>query len=373
MIALACAACGAEAQPWQGRLSEGYLQPLLAASCPLGAELHEPEAIDLQTTRVPLQGFNPMRKTIGELEFVGGFHLTSPDKRLGGLSGLDLLDDGRLLMVSDAGDFVWIGLGDDQVTPVSASIAGMLGKDGQSIRGKSQGDAEGLAVMDGVALVSFEGDHRVLAFDVGRCGAEARGVAVADATDDLVPAFARQSIEVRGNEGVEALAAAPGWFTLAGLETKAGEASAVSARAVEAAPEFDVRIGEGAPPVVGLDVIPHEGGEGGFTAYSLHRSTNAMASEVIVLMETEFVRDLDQSNLPARIINEMDERSRVRFRPMTSRKLAAMNVLVSIDNFEGIVARRMPDGRIRLYLVSDDNFSKSQRTLMMVYDVAERD
>ena len=50
-----------------------------------------------------------------------------------------------------------------------------------------------------------------------------------------------------------------------------------------------------------------------------------------------------------------------------------MNVLVSIDNFEGIVARRMPDGRIRLYLVSDDNFSKSQRTLMMVYDVAERD
>jgi hypothetical protein len=41
---------------------------------------------------------------------------------------------------------------------------------------------------------------------------------------------------------------------------------------------------------------------------------------------------------------------------------------VTIDNFEGIAAKQMPDGRVRLYIVSDDNFSDSQRTLLMVFD-----
>jgi hypothetical protein len=29
----------------------------------------------------------------------------------------------------------------------------------------------------------------------------------------------------------------------------------------------------------------------------------------------------------------------------------------------------MPDGHIRLFIISDDNFSASQRTLLMVFDV----
>ncbi len=370
VVVLACAVCGAEAQPEQGGFKRDYLDPLLSGSCPQGAWPRVPEAIDIRVAQVPLQMVNPMRKTIGELSFVGGFHLTSKDRRLGGLSGLDLLDDGRLLAVSDAGEFVWIALEDDGTTPVSASIAGMSDQVGQPVRGKTRGDAEGLAVMDGVALVSFEGDHRVLAFGVGQCGADARGVPVALKAGGLPAAMARQSINAGGNEGVEALAVAPDWFMMAGVESKAGDASAVSVRPVEAAPEFDIRIGEGAPGVVGLDLVANVVGDGGFTAYSLHRSTRALASEVIVLVETEFARDLGQSDLPARITNEMDQRSRVRFRPVASRKLAAMNLLLTMDNFEGVAARRMPDGRVRLYVVSDDNFSSSQRTLLMIFEVA---
>ena len=369
VVVLASAVCGAKAQPVVGGFKRADLDPLLSGSCAQVARPREPDAIDIRAVPVPLQMVNPMRKTIGALSFVGGFHLTSKDKRFGGLSGLDLLDDGRLLAVSDAGDFVWIALDEDGTTPVSASIAGMSDRDGQSLRGKRLGDAEGLAVMDGVALVSFEGDNRVLAFDVGQCGADARGVPVALEAGGLAAAMARQSINAGGNGGVEALAVAPDWFMMAGVETKAGDASAVSVSAIEAAPEFDIRIGEGVPGVVGLDLIPDLGGEGGFTAYSLHRSVQALASEAIVLIETEFARSLDPSNLPARITREMDERSRVRFRPVASRKLAAMNPLVTMDNFEGVAARRMPDGRVRLYIVSDDNFSASQRTLLMIFDV----
>lgn len=369
-LLLAWTAGAAEAQPAQHRLIQDFLDPLRAASCPQDAEPREPDAIDLHVTRVPLQAINPVRKTIGELTFVGGFHLTSKDKRFGGLSGLDLLDDGRLLAVSDAGDFVWIALDGDGTTPVSASVAGMRGADGRSIRGKTQGDAEGLAIMDGMALVSFEGDNRVLAFDLARCGPEARGAPVAESRV-LSTAFEHEGLKVGGNGGLEALALAPGGFLLAGIETRAGDASAVSARSLGAAPAFDIRIGEGAPSLVGMDILPDADDDGGFTLYSLHRSTSAMAREVIVLLETEFERDFDQSNLPARIVSDANERSRIGFRPIASRKLAAMNLLVTIDNFEGIAARQMPDGRVRLYVVSDDNFSASQRTLLMVYDVAK--
>ena len=52
--------------------------------------------------------------------------------------------------------------------------------------------------------------------------------------------------------------------------------------------------------------------------------------------------------------------------------LAQMNVLVTVDNFEGIAARQMADGRVRLYVVSDDNFSSKQRTLLMIYDLPPR-
>ena len=41
--------------------------------------------------------------------------------------------------------------------------------------------------------------------------------------------------------------------------------------------------------------------------------------------------------------------SRVRFRPIASQKLAALNLLVTMDNFEGVAARRMPEhGPLRL-------------------------
>jgi hypothetical protein len=46
-----------------------------------------------------------------------------------------------------------------------------------------------------------------------------------------------------------------------------------------------------------------------------------------------------------------------------------MSLLLTIDNFEGIAAKEMPDGGIRLYIISDNNFSASQRTLLMVFDL----
>jgi hypothetical protein len=46
-----------------------------------------------------------------------------------------------------------------------------------------------------------------------------------------------------------------------------------------------------------------------------------------------------------------------------------MDLRTSIDNFEGLAVERRPDGAVRIYIVSDDNFSSSQRTLLMVFEL----
>ena len=374
LIALGCAGLVdplAYGQRPNGSLQKDYLAPLRETSCPNGVKPEKPGAIDLSVKHVALAAMNPRRKTLGDLTFVDGFHLSSTDKRFGGLSGIDMLEDGNLLAVSDDGDFVWIDLGEDGLTPETARIAGMQDAAGESIRGKAEGDAEGLAYADGLAFVSFERDNRVLAFDVGQCGAAVRGAPISFGVfgGSLAQAFELEGLKVGGNSGPEALAVAPGWFLFTGLESQSGGASPLSARAIEAPPAFDRAIGRWMPPVVGMDVVA-DGDK--VRVFSLHRATNAMASNVISIVETVFSREFDQVGLPAHRMSEIGERRHDRFREVSTRVLAQMNLFVTIDNFEGIAARELPDGRVRLYVIADDNFSAKQRTLLMVYDVAKR-
>lgn len=340
-----------------------YLSALRARSCPAGTPPSEGDSVVLNASPVALQAVNPARKSIGALTFVAGFHLTSPDARFGGLSGLDLLDDEHLLAVGDTGRFVWIDLAKDGITPVAARITALKDAKGKPLSQKGEADAEGLAVKDGLALVSFERDARILAYDIGACGAAARGAPI---KWNLPDALSRQKLPGDENQGVEGLAVTDDWYLLSGVETKVGKASPLSARPLEGAAQFDLAIGENAPELVGLDQLA-DGDD--LRIFSLHRSSRVLSGNAITIVETVLERRLDQSSLPARIISEIDERSRWQFAVKSSRVLAEMNLLVTIDNFEGIAARQMPDGRIRLFLISDDNFSTSQRTLLMIYDV----
>jgi hypothetical protein len=342
---------------------EGYLSSLRSRSCPAGIEPVEAEAIGLKAKSVSLQAINPMRTSVGRLSLVAGYHLTSDDKRFGGLSGIDSLDNGNLIAISDMGDFVWIDLQDDGLTPSALRIAPMRDRKGKPFPTKIAADAEGLAVRDGLALVSFESDPRVLAYDIGACGAAARGIALGWSMDS---AFANRKLTVANNQGVEGLAISDDWYLLAGIETKVGKSSPLSARPLEAGARFELAIGENAPELVGLDVV-QIGDE--VHVFSLHRSSKALSGNAITVVETVLDRSFNEASLPARMIGELERRSRQEFQVKSSRVLAEMNLLVTIDNYEGIAALRMPDGRTRLFIVSDDNFSASQRTLLMVFDV----
>lgn len=308
------------------------------------------------------------RPGVDALTYVGGFHLSSPGERFGGLSGLAVRDDGGLLAVTDAGAFVWIDLARDGATPVAARLAPMRNASGQGFASKGDVDAEGLALLDGLALVSFEQDHRVMAFDLAACGAAARAAALPGMQGVIASAFESADVPPTGNTGVEALAVTSDGVLLYGVEQLVEGASPVSARAMEEPPVFDLALGPGSPQLTGLDTIGDADGRT-FRVYSLHRAP-ALFGEAISVWETTFGRWIDSSGLPAKLADERTERAAVRYRKTGERKLAGMGALpFNIDNFEGIAARAMPDGRVRLWLVSDDNYSARQRTLLMAFDV----
>lgn len=337
-----------------GPARQTFLNDLRRASCTEAARAGE--AIRLEARPVPLQSLNPGRRTIGQLTYLGGFDLTSDDERFGGLSGLDFLDDRHLLAVSDKGAFIWIDLAADGVAPTAARAALMTDAGGKNFAGKSAGDAEGLAILGDIALVSFEGDHRVLAYDIGACGAAARGVPLGWS---LTAAFSDSGLKVESNSGVEALGVTADGYLFAGIETAAGGASPLSIAPVDAPARFDQQIGANAPPLVGLDLLPGGPDGRGVRAFSLHRSTRPLANNAISIFETDFEPEAATAGREAR-----------RFRKSGERMLAQMNMLVTIDNFEGIAARATSGGAVRLVLISDNNFSRSQRTLMMVFELA---
>jgi hypothetical protein len=348
-----------------------YLDGLSAVSCPAGTAKTAGEAVGFDAKEVSLSALNPAMKRVGELTFVGGFHLTSPDKRFGGLSGVDVLDDGNLLTVSDQGDFVWIDLAKDGVTPVGARIAPLRDASGRSFPDKSNADAEDLTINGGTALVSFERNDRVLFYDIGHCGANARGAPIVTGgySRPLRDAYRDAKIEVGENSGPEPLAVTRDWYLFIGLETLVNDEGPLSARPIEAAPEFNLRVEKGAPSFVGLDLLPAGADGRDVRAFSLHRGFDNVLGNAITITETSFRRELDQSNLPARIVSDINERAHYRFVKTSSRRLAQMGIVLTIDNFEGIAAKQLSDGTVRLYVISDDNFSASQRTLLMVYDL----
>ena len=49
--------------------------------------------------------------------------------------------------------------------------------------------------------------------------------------------------------------------------------------------------------------------------------------------------------------------------------VATFTAPATVDNFEGIAAVRRPDGGVRLYILSDDNFNPDQRMLLLAFDV----
>lgn len=264
-----------------------------------------------------------------DVRFAGGIAVISPETTpLHGLSDLKIID-GDLISVSDAGDLARARLRLDRHGRLTGldqpRIRRLTLTDGSPITEKADGDAEGLVVTaNGDLLVSFERDHRIWNYG-SLAGPSRRPVAVA------VPDFAFPA-----NDGMEGLSAAPGGWRTAGESGGVWDCSPDGCHTVVAPPE--TLLADTDYRITGLDRDPS--GNGWFV---VQRRFQAPA----------------------------DVRARVRHMAVDGSLgpvLVELKHPGTVDNFEGIAAVATPGGT-RLYLLSDDNFSEKQRTLLLAFDL----
>ncbi len=292
-----------------------------------------PDGPDLLT--VALSEQEPSLSQVGDLDFMGGIDIPRSGIDLGGLSGLRWDEYGGHL-VALADDARWAVL--DPVEPdgllqsVDITASGELtGLSGETLTGKEAGDSEGLTrSREGGWLVSFERSHRVWRYPAldqrpvptridpaalfGELGDNQGLETLAGDEDDLLACAERQPLGANGN------------CRRLMKETKTQSLSLL-------------------PPnsLMELGAVPTDGDRASDgTFYVLFRSYSPTDGNTAAI--TALAPD------------------------GTRRDLAVLRAPLTVDNFEGLAVRE-DAGRTFLYIVSDDNFSGSQRTLLMKFEV----
>lgn len=125
----------------------------------------------VRAERVPLDPRDPARRRVGRLTFMGGVRLTSPDPAFGGFSSLAVTDD-RFTLLSDGGNIVRLRL-DGAGSVHAASFAELPGGPGTGWQ-KQDRDSESLAIdpATGTAWVGFERDNAIYRYAPGLAAME---------------------------------------------------------------------------------------------------------------------------------------------------------------------------------------------------------
>lgn len=283
--------------------------------------------IAVKAEALPLNPKDLTQDRVGNFVYAGGLKLTSAQtSRLHGLSDLDVLANGALISVGDEGDLLRAKVVLDAqgrlVGLSEAKLTALTGLDGRPLQGKDNRDSEGQALMpNGDLLVSFERHDRIWLYPAS------------GAAPHAVPS---PNVQFPYNEGMEALAPdpdkGPDAYFASGETTGRTWSCTLRTACVE---------GPRTPLGLGFGLVAARRLTEGRTAWLL-RAFNPI---------TQSVTDLRITDAVGRTVDEVELR-----RPL------------SVDNFEGLGAVSEPDGAIRFYLISDDNFSRSQRTLLLAFD-----
>ena len=293
----------------------------------------------------PIERFHPFsdETKFGKLEFLGGLHVASDDPHFGGLSGIRVIGD-RMVAISDAGywfdarlvrtDGRLTGLTDMRTTP-------MLDENGREFRAKWEIDAEGLERVEDAWLVSTERDLRVALYqsDPFAMPVEARTVM-------------RPPTGLRGNRGLEAIVR---------QGPTAGEVIAISEDSLDA----DGNIRAFALKTYGRTKAPRELSIRKRGVYGITDAAS-LARGDILLLERRFSL---AAGLGMRI-RRIDGRTVAAGAVLDGEVLIEVSLPHQIDNMEGLAVSPHPEGH-RLTLVSDDNRSLLQRTLVLEFLLRE--
>lgn len=299
-------------------------------SCPDSVAFMRADSLDIRVIKAEQGSARAREKHISGMTLSGAWQLESRNADFGGLSGLDVLRSGSLLAVTDDGKFVWIGIDPESGTPDGiGSIAYLRDKAGEIFPNKRSADSEDLVFRDGLAFVSFEQDHRISAYDLESCGAAARAAPVASLEKVI------DGTVLQNNRGPEALTFSD-QNLIVGFETHDKGGSPVGRVLVDGSLADVERTDQ-----PGLYLLTGMDSQNGLTA-SVFRSYDPIRGTRAILSVNSAKGLIAEANLKSPL---------------------------PVDNFEGVAIGSSPDGKTRIWLISDDNFSRDQRTLLLALDL----
>jgi len=286
---------------------------------------------------------NPEKTRFGKLVFRSGLVLSGSHPRFGGFSGLWRSPDGSdLVAVTDNGFWLTAKLASrsGRLTGLDqAEIAPILGASGKPLHRSRYYDTESLCIAEGVAYLGVERTHDVLRFDWAGEGVMARA--------RIIP-VPREVKRLPDNRGLEAIGVVPAGQPLAGAIVAVAE-----------------RSGNDDEPTLGV-ILGRQPG-----LFQVARHDGFDITDLAFLPDGDLLL-LERWYRPLRGVG-----MRIRRIPGASLKAGALldgptliqaDLGQEIDNMEGLAVHQENGGTV-LTLISDDNFSFLQRTVMLEFEL----
>src|SRR5882757_7144789 len=305
--------------------------------------------VSIEVNARPIPSFDPRdrsRLRFGSLEYRSGLVLTSSYRGFGGLSGWRLDPKGeRFIALSDKGGWFTgriVYSGREMTGLADVEAAPMIGPDGRPITARGWYDSESIALDGSLVYVGLERVNQVLRFDFSKGFTRSRGEVV-----PLPPAAKK----LPNNKGLEALVMVPKGAALAGTLI------AISERGLDQNGNLIAFLVGGPTP----------------GQFSVRRSANFDVSDAVLLSGDLLILERKFSWLAGVGI-------RIRRIPLKSVAPGALvdgpsifeaDLGEEVDNMEGIDAHVTAEGDTVLTMVSDDNFSMLQRTLLLQFKLVE--
>ena len=308
------------------------------------------EAVSIEVNARPIPCFDPndrARTRFGALEYRSGLALTSRFPGFGGLSGLRLDPKGeRFISFSDKGSWFTgriVYNGREMTGLADVEAAPMLGSDGEPITTRGWFDSESIALDGSSVYIGLERVNQVLRFDFSKGFTRSRGEVV-----PLPPAASR----LPRNKGLEALVFVPKGMPLAGTLI------AISERGLDAKGNLIAFLVGGPSP----------------GQFSVRRTENFDVSDAVLLPSGDLLVLERKFSLLSGVgirIRCIALASVVPGAVVDGPAIFNADLGNEVDNMEGIDAHLTPEGDTVLTMVSDDNFSMIQRTLLLQFTLVE--
>lgn len=283
----------------------------------------------LTAEAIPLNPDDPAQTMLGPLRYLGGWQLTSDDRRFGAISGL-AVDGETLLGLSDQGMLFRFA-----PPPVGNRVEIVPLIEGPGERGsKADRDSESLVLHDGRIWIGYENSNQIWRYRLSDFAAEAHH------RPDAMRRWA-------GNRGAESLARLADGRFLAIRED-------VDAEGVSDAVLFDGDPTDPTTRTTALKVDPPP--QFRFTdAAQLPDGRLLLLARSVGLL-SGWTGRLFVAGLPA----AADE-------PMPIQEIARFESPITRDNLEALAVAR-ENGRTIVWIASDDNLFGLQRTLLLKFE-----